>query len=479
MSLRLRLTLWYALVLCLGLAAFAAAVVWQTQRSASADLDHTLRQRAQDVAADLVVGQSIVLRADAPDESGRQPGETTLWIRVLDAHGRVVVRQGPVIPGVSPRVLATVQPGFQQWASPGERMLRVFIQPVTRHGRRVATIQVITTMDQLETARRQLLAAMGIAGVVIVLVATLGGLLLAASALRPVDRITRLAERIGTGNLHRRVKDEAGDASRRNDELGRLARTFDAMLDRLEEGDERRRQLTADVAHELCTPIATISSSAEIALRHPRSAEGYSETLRHILDESRHMGRVVDDLLLLARADAGNLPMQRELVELDEVCRQVAAAMRPLAAERGVTLVSSVPPEVVLVMGDEMRLAQVMRNLLDNALHYTPTGGTVTFALSQEQATNAGGPGHTVVLRVRDTGPGIPAEERERVFERFHRVAGPSSAVLGAKRRLGGSGLGLAICKAIVEAHGGHVGVENAADGVGGACFTVTLPGVA
>lgn len=479
MSLRLRLTLWYALVLCVGLAAFAGAVLWQTQRAASAALDHTLSQRAQDVDADLLIGSAIILRRDAPDESGRQPGEATLWIRVLNPRGVVVVRQGPTLPGLPRNLLADTRAGFHGWDPPGGRHLRIYVRPVLRHGRREATIQIITTTDQLEAARRQLLAAMGVAGGLIVLVATLGGLFLASNALRPVDRITRLAARIGAGDLHRRVSAEAGGSGRRNDELGRLARTFDAMLGRLEEADERRRRLTADAAHELSTPIATISSSAEIALRHPRDAAEYRAALEHILDESRHMGHVVDDLLLLARADAGRLPMQHELVELDDVCRQAVEALRPLALDNSIVLTASLPAEATLVLGDETRLGQVVRNLLDNALRYTPAGGWVALSLRDE--TCDGPLKRAIVLRVADNGPGVAPDEREYIFERFHRANGAATL---ERRRAGGSGLGLAICKAIVEAHGGHIRVEGAtATGRhvagSGACFLVALPAVA
>jgi signal transduction histidine kinase len=242
------------------------------------------------------------------------------------------------------------------------------------------------------------------------------------------------------------------------------------MLARLEEASERRRRLTADVAHELNTPIATIASGAEIALRHTRSPEEYQEVLRHTLDESRHMARVVDDLLLLARVEAGRLPLQHELVEIDEICRQTVKALGPLATERRIRLDIDVPATAILVVGDELRLAQVVRNLVDNALRYTPEGGAVQVSLRQK--TDIGG-SPVVELRVLDTGPGIEIAERDLIFDRFHRATGSDMS--------GGSGLGLAISKAIVLAHGGDIRVEtgNGVDGSyypGGAQFIVTLP---
>jgi len=482
MSVRGRLTLWYVAVLCLGLGLFAGAVVWQTGQAARAALDATLRQRAGDVIGDLRFDRGIVLRPDAPDEGAGQLGETTLWVRVLGPGGRVAVRQGPPLRGLPAALLSVTRAGVYDRELAGERHVRVLVQPVVRDGQRAATVQIITTTDQVEAVRRQLLETMGVAGGAILLMAALGGLFLADRALRPVDRITRLAARIGAGDLHRRLGDTAEMRGRggraRVDELGRLARTFDAMLARLEEADERRRRLTADAAHELATPVATIVCGAEVALRRPRDADAYRAALAHNLDEGRHLGRIVEDLLLLARADAGRLPLECELVELDEVCRQAARAVRPLAEERAVALRTSSPPGALLTMGDEGRLGQVVRNLLDNALRHTPAGGTVTLALQREPG--GAGAADRAVLRVQDTGPGVAPHERERIFERFHRGDAGETAVTEGPRRADGSGLGLAICKAIVEAHGGQIRVEtNSLDAPGtGAQFIVVLPGI-
>ena len=181
------------------------------------------------------------------------------------------------------------------------------------------------------------------------------------------------------------------------------------------------------------------------------------------------MARLVDDLLLLARADGGRLPLQRELVEIDEVCRQAARALAPLAAARQVSLHSVPAACAVLVLGDELHLSQVVRNLVDNAIRHTPPGGTVAIRVA-EDAGGTAAPG-TVRVWVSDTGPGVPPEERERIFERFHRLTASTPSSDPGDR---GSGLGLAICKAIVVAHGGQIRADEA-DG-GGALFVVTMP---
>jgi len=482
MSIRIRLTLWYALVLVAGLALFAGAVLWQTARQTSASLDETLRQRAADVRDDLRIGRGVTLRSDAPNESNRQLGEVVQWVRVLDARGRAAILQGPRLPLLPAGALSDPRPGLRTWtasgASPEAGSVRIDTLPVVVNGRRVATIQVLTTTHGVEEVTANLLRAMELAGAAIVLLGALSALFLADRALRPVDRITRLADEIGDDDLHRRVSVEVWGPEREvRDELGRLARTFDAMLDRLQEARERRRRLTADVAHELGTPIATISSGAEIALRRPREAEEYRAALRHIMDESRHLDRVVDDLLTLTRADANALTTQCELVEIDEVCRQAVAALRPLAVENAIAMDLDLPPHAVLVMGDELRLGQVVRNLLDNALRHTPRDGQVTLTLRQERGEDAAGAGPTVVVRVDDSGPGIPTDELAHVFERFHRVPTAPLSEPDGKRRRAGSGLGLAICKAIVRAHGGRIWAER--DSRPGAHLVVALPGLA
>ncbi len=483
MSIRVRLTLWYVVALCAGLVLFAAAVLWQTEQLTIASLDHTLEDRAHDVAADLVVSPTLTLRPHAPDESSRDLGVIATWVRVLDARGRPVVQQGPSPSSLPRAALTDVTPGLKTWTTAtsvfGGAETHAFVRPVFDHqGRRVATVQVITTTTQVDEVRQRLLLAMGVAGALIVLVGALGALFLADRAMRQVAHIARLAGAIGADDLHRRVGSEVwGPGREPRDELGRLARTFDAMLARLQAAHEQRRRLTADVAHELGTPIAAIVSGAELALRHARSVEENHTALRHIVDEGRYLDRVLDDLLVLTRADAGALALRRELVEIDEVCRQAAHALAPLARERGIFLEMDLPPHAVLVRGDELRLAQVVRNLLDNALRYTPAEGMVTLTLRQEGSGGHGEAGPTVAIDVSDTGPGIPPDEVDHIFERFHRAAPVVQTERDGRGRRGGSGLGLAICAAIVRAHDGDI--RLAPDHAPGARVVVTLPGLA
>ncbi len=471
MSIRVRLTLWYVALLCLGLGLFAGLVVLQVQSLSSTSLDDSLRQRATGVVADLRTTPSVHLVPGSPDESSRQLGEASFSIRVFDARGRVVVREGPALPAGGPSPPLDRPGGLSTYVATGGVQVRVATIVVKAGGKRVATVQAATTTHILVETQTHLFEAMAGAGLLIVAGAALGGFLLAERALRPIDRITRLAAGIGAGDLQQRVGDIAWAhvrKPRRLDEVGRLAQTFDDMLARLQEADVHRRRLTADAAHELGTPITTIAASAEIALRRPRDSASYEATLTRIAGESRHMARIVEDLVLLASADAGDLVIRCELIEIDEVCTQACVAFAALAEEKNVTLHAPQLVTPVLVWGDEVRLGQVVRNVLDNALRHTPPGGSIAVRLAERA-----GAAPEVVLTFEDTGEGIAWGEEERVFERFHR--GPHGVV---SRRATGSGLGLAICRAIVTAHGGTITVERQPPGKG-ACIIVVLPRVA
>jgi signal transduction histidine kinase len=464
-TIRLRLTAWYVLVLVIGLAVFGSAVFFHSSSVARSNFDAALRQRTTALLSFIRLSPGVRLAKDAPDEGAGQLGGASIWIRVVDGQGRQVASQGPPLAGVPNRLLHTSYPGFHD-SGP----LRVFVLPINSRGHRIGSIQALTTTALLSASEQQLLNSLLLAGTFIVIVAAVGGFFIAQLALRPVHKITRIAREIGSSDLSRRVTPEVAGTRRRHgrDEIISLARTFDDMLQRLEEADLRRRRFAADAAHELATPLASIKAGAEVALRQPRKPAEYKETLRQVAGEGDHLERVVDDLILLASADDRNLSMHRELIEVNELLRHIGQAMTPLAKNADLDLSLALPSRTILAWGDEIRLGQVVRNLIDNALRHTPPGGSITVSASSESDA-------TATISVRDTGAGIPNAERSLVFERFHRIrarSDPSALASGERRH--GSGLGLAICKAIVEAHGGRIAI---ADTEGpGTTVTVTIP---
>jgi heavy metal sensor kinase len=272
--------------------------------------------------------------------------------------------------------------------------------------------------------------------------------------LGPIDRITRAASAIGAEDLSRRLNFEGS-----RDEVGRLAATFDSMLDRLDRAFRRQRQFTADASHELRTPLTILSSQIDVALEQARAPEEYARILHSLREDTARMSQLLGELLTLARADAGQQLLTREPLDLGELVRNVVAAMQPLATQRGVLLTEDVHEQAV-VDGDQTRLSQLLLNLVDNGLWYTPSGGSVSVCLEHA--------GSEAVLRVVDTGAGIGSDHLPHIFERFYR-ADPAR-----NRADGGTGLGLAISKWIAEAHGGHISVESVVGS--GTTFAVHLP---
>jgi signal transduction histidine kinase len=279
--------------------------------------------------------------------------------------------------------------------------------------------------------------------------AVLAGLIwwLVGRVLRPVEAMRAEVDRISASRLDRRVP-----LPTTTDEVARLAATMNAMLDRLARSSERQRRFVADAAHELRSPLARIRAELEVDTAHPSSAD-LATTHASVLAQTGVLQRLVDDLLLLARGDAGALTVQPRPLDLDDVVERAAEA------RRGSRPIDTRKVRPVQVAGDEAQLARAVGNLLDNAVRHARTGVAVALDV---------GPQGTVALTVADDGPGIPAEAREAVFERFTRLDDARSADDG------GAGLGLAIARDIARRHGGDLTVVDA--GRGGARFLLTLP---
>jgi heavy metal sensor kinase len=289
---------------------------------------------------------------------------------------------------------------------------------------------------------------------VMLLMAGFAGYLLARKGLAPIAEMTARAERISAESLHERLP-----VINKNDELGKLARVFNDLLARIESSFDGMRQFTADASHELRTPLAIIRGEADVALSQDREPEEYRETLEIIQDEARLLSGIVDDMLSLARADAGQRGLKLEEFYLNDLVEECLHSARALALNKSLSLNFESSDETA-VRGDEDLLRRMVVNLLDNAIKYTPDGGSVSVKLWRENGM--------VRLRVTDNGIGIPAEAAARVFERFYRVDKARS------RAEGGSGLGLPIVKWIAEAHHGSVNLESAPER--GSSFTVSIP---
>jgi heavy metal sensor kinase len=315
-------------------------------------------------------------------------------------------------------------------------------------------VQATYLLDQVNASLNRFLQVCAVALAAAAVLATIGGRILASRSLRPVGRMATAARRISVENLSERL-----ERSGTGDELDHLAETFNDMLGRLEKQVAQLRQFTADAAHELRTPLAALRGIAEVALSGGRSADELRAVLADGIEEYDRLSRIADDLLLLARADAGQEFMRRAPFAFDAALADMIDLFSPAAEERDVTLTLAGCDEV-RIDGDGGRLRQMIGNLLDNAIKFTPPGGLVRVSLV---ASNG-----AAELTVRDTGVGIAAEDLPRVLDRFYRADRARS------RENGGAGLGLSICRTIVEAHGGTIRVASKPGD--GTTVRVTLP---
>jgi len=268
-----------------------------------------------------------------------------------------------------------------------------------------------------------------------------------------VDKIAQTAREIEESDLSRRINVNT------KDELGRLAATLNEMIGRLEKAFQRQKQFTSDASHELRAPLAVIEAESSLALQKERPSSDYQRSLEIISQESKQMSSLIDQLLTLARADAGKEQWNFTEVNLGKLISNLSTDVEVLCQEKGLNFQLGQTQDLV-VKGDEARLRELFMNLLDNAIRYTPSPGTVSISLRRE--------GQMAVVAITDTGVGIPAEDMPFIFERFYRVDKSRS------RAEGGSGLGLAICRHIAEAHGGKIEVESQVGA--GSTFSVWLP---
>lgn len=452
-SIRVRLTLWYVALLAIILVAFSTVLYASLARGLNAQLDVSLSTEAERLIASLDVENGALHLGEGPDNlSVGTVGA------LYDASGQVLLAYDPRQPlPALPQALNAAARGQQTYATArfqGSAQWRVFTTPVTENGVQVAVLQVGRPMSDVEAALNQLALLLALAVPSTLLVASIGGMFLAGRALDPIDRITRTAAGIGAEDLSRRL-----NLHDSHDEVGRLAATFDRMLDRLEQAFRRQRQFTADASHELRTPLALLASQVDVALERERNPAEYEDLLRSLRDDASRMTQLVNELLTLARADAGQQLLTREELDLSDLVRTLVPTLEPLAAQNGVRLTEQVQCEM-RVSGDQMRLTQLLINLVDNAVRYTPAGGSVIVSAARD--------GNWAVLSVADTGVGIDAEHLPHVFERFYRVDSARA------RSEGGAGLGLAICQWIARAHGGDIAVESTPGR--GSVFTVRLP---
>jgi signal transduction histidine kinase len=423
----LRLALWYATLFVSGAVAIVFVTYYLTSTSLAQRDQQIIKGKLGDYAAAYQRGGVRVLAATVRSE--QQVAPERLFVRVVDRGVESVVLSNPE--GWDPSKLETVSARLADGT----------------------LVQVGKSTEARDDLLARFRATLGIVTLLIVVIALTGGWLATQSALFPIRRLTQAVQRIiRTGRTDARVPLEGtGDA------LDELTSLFNAMLDKIEGLVTAMRGALDNVSHDLRTPLTRLRGTAELALASPPNLERDREALADCVEESDRVLVMLNTLMDISEAESGTLQLRREPVTLADVVARAVDLYRDVAEAKGVALSADAPPDIVVV-ADRTRLEQVAANLIDNALKYTPPGGRVDVEV--RRAADA------AILRVRDTGAGIPPDELPRIFDRLFR--GDTSR---AER---GLGLGLSLVKAIVEAHGGTVDVVS--EPGQGSTFTVTLP---
>ncbi len=459
LSIRARLTAWNVLALAIILTTFSATAYWYARRALLHTLENTLEMQADAVADsyDPEEGRFEILHSDEleADEA------LSSWIRIVKSDGHVFYETpalraaGWPFPLEQARQLSDRSKRLlQSRTAPNGARFREIVYPIWHGSTLVGWVQLALPLEQVSEPLGRLLRSLLLAAPLALLLAAFSGYWLAGRALRPVELIRSRAQEISQANLSSRVPVENP-----HDELGRLARTFNEMLDRLQEAFESQRRFMADASHELKTPLSVLRARWEREIENAELPRSLRERLVRDVEELARLNKLVEDLLLLTRADGGKIVLNRETVELKRVLESVLEDARTLAGEKKQKLEADLD-ERAAVRGDSGRLHQLFLNLLDNAVKYSPPGARVRLSCRRED--------NSVVVEVSDDGQGIPPEDLPRIFDRFYRVDKSRS------RELGGSGLGLSICKWIAEAHGGSISIESAPGQ--GTTVTVRLP---
>lgn len=456
LNIRSRLAFSHAAAITVVLAVYAALVFHVVRDRFAAEIDHRLDQEVELAERSLIIGKDNRLGWHQSRESANQQEEAytrnVAWFDVRAADGTLIHQaqedeRTPMIPFVSS------QAGLWSTEQPSGIHLRLIQKRVSVDGNE-AIVRAALREDDLLGQLNLLLWVLALGLPVGIGLAGLGGYCLAGRALAPISEMASRARAISAERLAERLP-----VVNPNDELGQLATVFNDTLGRLETSFAQLRQFTADASHELRTPLTALRSVGEVALRESNLDDDCCESIGAMLEETDRLTLLVEALLTLARADSGKVALESKRLDLAALAVRAAAMLRVLAEEKGQRLLMS-SDAPLWIMGDEASLFRALTNLIDNAIRHCPANAMIRVDYGHDAAQ--------AWLAIADDGPGIPAEHRERIFERFYRVDKDRG------RTAGGFGLGLAIARWAVEANGGRLSLESE---IGYGCvFTFRFP---
>jgi len=439
LPIRWRLTAWYATLLAVALLFFGGGVYLALRIVLYQNLDVSVRDQTDLALSTVSVSETGQLAVDPSAMTDFRSNQHFIRLIAMD---RTMISDTNPDPNHAPVRDAAITAAFNgqtvvETVDAQHDTLVIATAPIRDDNFKIiGVLQTGASRSGVDEDLRNLLLALAVAAPIVLVAAAGGGYLLAGRALAPVAKITRLASVIGAADLHARIELPLPD-----DELGRLASTFNEMLARIEDAFERQRRFTGDAAHELRTPLSLMRSQVDLSLARPRSASEYRDALEGIDADLGRLTGLIGTLLTLARSDNGWLVIEHVSIDLSDTIAVVVEQYSAIAADAGIVLHDASSPSPLI--GDDDLLVQVLVNLLDNAIAHTPSGREITVGCRPEASS--------VRFWVHDQGIGIPAEHLPRIFDRFYRVDE------SRQRARGGAGLGLSICKAIIDAHGGRI----------------------
>ena len=449
-SIRSRLTAWYILLLGIILILFSVFLNYFLSKRLYESVDNSLTVSATVVATSAVMKfkRSPLPGLDQFFEQFMGAGNLNKFYRIYDGSGNVGSRSNNIDASkfpLSQEAYADALSGtnsYETFLVDGKHPIRVITMPILREKKLVNLVQVGTSLEAVKETLRNLRIFLFTAVPSVLVFATLFARFLARRALKPISKIIKTARDIGQGQeLSQRIP-----VFKVQDELGQLALTFNEMMDRLENSFAQMRQFSSDASHELRTPLTVLQGQNELVLSKLRDPKEYQEVIISNLEEIKYMSKVLEDLFVLSRSDENQVLLNYKRMDLRDLVEEVCRHAEILAEEKDISIVIAFL-EQVKINGDEVRLRQMVWNILHNGIKYTQPGGELKVSLLEESGF--------ALLSIQDTGIGIPEKDLPFIFDRFYRVDKARS------KDEGGSGLGLSICRHIAEAHKGKIKVES------------------
>jgi heavy metal sensor kinase len=455
------MTLWYILTFLVSALIICAFLYLRLKHQLLKEVDQFLLDETQEMERVLSQGHKEAYFLMRFEDEVMERKYYPFFFRILDKNGHpIYISKNFEDIGYNfhDKVLINAKTGKetreQIHALGRRRPFRIISTPIYRGGELDIVIQLGTHLrfvrKNLVHFRNNLLAALAI----ILILGSFGGWVLARRSLSPIGYIASKTRSITSENLSERL-----NPRRTDDEMDDLIRTINGMIARLESSFKRMAEFTVDASHELKTPLCAMKGEAEVLLSKIRTAEEYQEGLTHFIEQFEHLNRMINDLILLSKSDSSQVELKLVPLRLDLLIQDIGNLFQVLAEQNRIGLEMDIPEEVT-VLGDKIRLQQLFTNLIDNAVKFTPKGGSIQIRLEKNK--------DFVQVKVKDTGIGIPEAEQKNIFKRFYRVDKSRS------RETGGVGLGLSIAQWVAHAHKGTIQVQS--NPGKGSTFIVTLP---